>query len=74
MLQGEGQYNLNTLKEIEVTESFLQLDQHQRGCQTLESYENCTTREHLNIIRKECGCLPYSLGLNDQVIKIVRET
>ena len=31
-LTGEGEYNLNVLKEIRVTESYLGLDQNIRGC------------------------------------------
>ena len=36
-LIGEGEYNLDTLKEIEVTESYLGLDQYVRECQEKES-------------------------------------
>ena len=32
-LTGEGEYNLNVLKEIKVTESYLGFDKEFRGCQ-----------------------------------------
>ena len=31
-MHGEGEYNLNVLKEIQVTDSYLGLDQETRGC------------------------------------------
>ena len=42
ILVGEGKYNLNILKEITVTESYLGMS---RGtCQDEEDLEDCTTR------------------------------
>ena len=75
----EGQYNLNSLKEIKgnydfiiqnqshnlfsVTDSFLGLDEDDRGCQNEEPYTNCTTRSYLRRVTQKCGCLPFALGV-----------
>ena len=45
-LIGEGEYNINVLKEIKVTDSFLGQDQDTRKCQNDEPYLNCTTRQY----------------------------
>ena len=62
---GEGEYNLNNLKEIEVTDSYLGLDQDVRGCQNDEPLHNCTTRQYLDTLLKECGCTPFTIRLSD---------
>ena len=67
VLQGEGLYNLNSLKEIQVTQSYLDLDEESRGCQNNEPYYNCTTRIHLVNMLQKCGCLPLALANIDQV-------
>ena len=67
MLIGEGEYNLNALKEIKVTDSYLELDQGTRECQMEEPFYNCTTRHLVETIFKECGCLPPHLGHSYQV-------
>ena len=46
-LIGEGQYNLNTLKEIVVTDSFLGLPEKDKSCQNVETYNDCITRHSL---------------------------
>ena len=66
-LFGEGQYNLNSMKEINVTESFLGLDIHTRKCQNIETYDNCKTRIYLENLRQTCGCLPLSLQTSEEV-------
>ena len=60
-LIGEGEYNLNNLKEIRVTESYLGLDEDVRQCQHEEPLNNCTTRQYLNTLLGECGCLPINI-------------
>ena len=63
-LKGEGEYNLNILKEIEVTDSFYELEREARKCQSYKgkgTYDICTTRFFLEKIRLNCGCLPYSI-------------
>ena len=60
-LIGEGEYNLNSLKEITVTESYLGLDQDVRKCQNDEPLNNCTTRQYLDTFLGKCGCLPFNI-------------
>ena len=55
-LYGEGQYNLHSIKEISVTESFLGLDRDTRECQNTEKNDECKTRFHLETLRQKCGC------------------
>ena len=65
-LSGEGEYNLNILNQIDVTESFLGLPEEVRNCQNVESFVNCTTRHYLQNMKEKCGCLPLALA-QDQV-------
>ena len=67
VLIGEGLYNLNSLKEIQVTDSYLELDEDVRGCQTTKPYYNCTTRIYFDKMLQKCGCLPLPLANIDQV-------
>ena len=60
-LIGEGEYNLDDLKEIRVTESYLGLDQDKRECQNKESFYNCTSRLFKKTFIEKCGCLPINL-------------
>ena len=60
-LVGEGKYNLDAVKEIKVTDSFLGMDMEDKGCQIEESLENCTTRNHIETLLHQCGCLPFRL-------------
>ena len=73
-LNGEGEYNLNALKEIEVTDSYLGLDQKVRGCQNKEPQFNCTSRLYINHLLDKCGCLPFSMKLFDKVFWIILST
>ena len=67
-LTGEGQYNINTLKETESTESFLTLDDEIRGCRiSEESHDDCTTRVYIDNMRQKCGCLPFSIAIQEEV-------
>ena len=63
----EGQYNLNNLKEISVTDSFMGLDKATRHCQETDTYDDCKTWLHVDNLRMECGCLPLYLKLSDKV-------
>ena len=71
MLSGEGEYNLNILKEISVTDSFLDLDDYTRGCQNVEPFDNCTTRFFLNSLKEICGCIPKAINLLSQVYELI---
>ena len=67
-LIGEGEYKLDVLKEIVVTDSYLGLDKYIRGCQNEEPLENCTTRSYIENLVRNCGCLPLTIRLTDKVI------
>ena len=58
------QYNLNSLKEIKVTDSFLSLDKKTKGCQQ-ETYNDCTTKNYLKTLIYTCQCLPFQLKTTD---------
>ena len=64
---GEGKYNLNAVKEIKVTESYLGLDESVKDCQTEESIENCMTWNFINSVLHQCECLPLSISMNSKV-------
>ena len=66
-LRGDGQYNLNALKEVRITESYLGMDQDITGCQNEESYLECTTRNYLDTLMKTCECLPAKINLSNEV-------
>ena len=70
-LPGDGQYNLNILKEINVTESFIGLAKDVRNCQNIETYDECTTRHLLDKMRENCRCLPLSLIGTDKVKRYI---
>ena len=63
VLYGEGQYNLNVLKAIKVTDSYLGLQESFRKCQNEESIHNCTTRHYIKTFLDHCGCLPRSMRI-----------
>ena len=67
-LFGEGQYNLHSLKEIVVTDSFMGLDINKRNCQIIETVDDCKTRLYAENLRQQCGCLPLSLKLSEKVL------
>ena len=67
-LIGEGVYNLNELKVIEVTDSFLSMDQEHRKCQSNEPILNCTTKNYMEELIKQCGCLPFNTRSSDKVV------
>ena len=66
-LVGEGKYNLNALKEIEVTDSYLGIDQGVRGCQNEEPLDNCTTRLYIDTLLNQCGCITFNTKISDRV-------
>ena len=66
-LSGEGKYNLNAIKEIKVTDSFLGLDMEDKGCQNEEPIEECTTRQYIDTVLHQCGCLPLKLTVTQKV-------
>ena len=64
---GEGKFNLNALKEIKVTESYIGLDESVKDCQTEEAIEDCETRNYINAVLHQCECLPLSIRINTKV-------
>ena len=64
---GEGKYNLNVLKEIKVTESFLGLGQDETKCQINEDLDKCRTRHRLDNISSKYGCLPARIWTSNNV-------
>ena len=64
VLVGEGEYNLNALKVIEVTESYIGMD---NGCQNGESLQDCATNHFVGKVLEQCGCLPFNIRLSEKV-------
>ena len=67
IFNGEGEYNLNGIKEIVATDSYLGLDQDVRQCQDDKPFHNCTTELYRQAFLRECGCLPYNIRLYSEV-------
>ena len=65
---GEGEYNVNVLKEIKVSESYLGMDQGVTECQNEESFYNCTTRKFKDTLLEKCGCLPINIRISNEVL------
>ena len=61
-----GEYNINILKEISVTESYLGLDQEIIKCQNIEPLDNCTTRQYITSLLSKCGCVPFNMRLSNK--------
>ena len=71
-LSAEGNYGLTNIKEIEVTDKFLILDDDVKNCQNKETYEDCITNKFLESLKSECNCVPFNLRnfSSDQVNQI----
>ena len=67
-LIGEGEYNLNDLKETATTHSFDGLDEMDKHCQNEESINDCSTRHYTDELLRECGCLPFQIRQDEKVI------
>ena len=52
---------MNDMKEIIVTDSYLELDQNVRACQNDESLHSCSTRLHTAAFLAQCGCVPFHM-------------
>ena len=46
---------------MKVTDDYLGLDEDVRKCQNIEPFENCTTRQYLDSVLRQCNCIPYAL-------------
>ena len=58
------------VKEIKVTESFLDLDKDVIKCQNKESFDQCKTRTYINSLNNQCGCLPFAVS-NKVIIYVI---
>ena len=67
ILHGGGEYNIEDIRDIKVTESYLGLDQSVRNCQNEEPYYNCTTQIYMDSFLGKCKCLPLNMRLKTQV-------
>ena len=63
----ENEYNLNVIKEITATSSFLSMERNVRKCQNDESFDECVTRKYIDNLIKKCNCLPLNLRLTYKV-------
>ena len=59
---------MNNVKEIEVTDDFLTLDQTIINCQNDESLEDCQTRKYVNEFVEQCKCFPFAIRKSHKVI------
>ena len=57
-----------------VTESYLGLDQEERGCQNEETLDNCTSRQYYDTILEKCGCLPLNIRSSEVLIATCPQT
>ena len=60
-LEVGNEYNLNNVKEIEVSDEFLTLDKSKINCQNKESLQDCITKKFMNSLSEECKCLPFGI-------------
>ena len=75
ILHGEGSYNLNVVKEMKVTDSYMGLPHDVKQCQNKEVYLDCKTEEYLHAVMNTCMCLPFGLKyFNDSNISICNST
>ena len=70
--EGEGLYNLNMVKKIEVSDSFMGLSMDTRGCQNKEKLGECKTNYYIETLLKQCNCLPFNIRVEEKVGKIGR--
>ena len=58
---GSGSIRIKGVKQIHVTNDYLDLDSQSRGCQNENTYEDCVTELYLDLLSEECKCLPFNL-------------
>ena len=66
-LELENRYNLNVLKEITASNSFLSIEKDVRKCQDVETFNECVTTKFIHDLKSKCKCLPLDLRLNMKV-------
>ena len=62
-----NEYNLNVIKEITATSSFLSMERNVRKCQNNVSFDVCVTSKYIDNLIKKCNCLPFNLRLTEKV-------
>ena len=66
---GEGNYAISVVKEIKVTYEYLGMDENVRNCQSIEPFENCTSKLYMDTVKEKCNCIPFSLkNFNEDVV------
>ena len=60
-VHGEGSYAISAVKEMKVTKDFLKLDENDRKCQNKESHTECTSKQYLDSVMRQCNCTPFAL-------------
>ena len=68
---GEGNHALSAVKEIDVTEAFLGLDEKTKLCQNEETLEDCWMENYSQEGSNKCKCTPYSLRNYSKVQVII---
>ena len=63
IIRGEGEYNLNIVKEEKGTDSFLAMSSDVTKCQEIIEYQDCTTKVYEDEMKKNCQCLPFHLRM-----------
>ena len=69
-LEFGNEYNLNVIKEITATSSFLSMVRNVRKCQDDESFDECVTTKYIDNLIKKCNCLPLNLRLTEKVFLV----
>ena len=57
---------MNSLVEIDATDSFLSLDPNVKKCQNDEEFEDCTAREQKKALLNNCKCVPFNIRMKEQ--------
>ena len=60
-MYGGGVYSFESVKEIAVTNNFKSLRKDQKQCQSIDTFEKCTTDQLMMKIKQNCNCYPYEL-------------
>ena len=67
LIYGEGEYNMNEVKEIKVTDAYLGLKQDIIRCQDHVTLTECATIDYIETLLKSCGCLPFNINIMNKV-------
>ena len=73
---GSGSIRIKGIKEIKVTDEYLGLNSQTKGCQNETTYEDCVTEVYIDMLKKECDCLPFNLqnlSTEDEINKVLTD-